>query len=258
MFDDQLNLLNEDEAKRLYWCKRHRYVRQQSFIEVEIKRSKEKVMRCRYCVELKEEQKKIAAVEWENHKKFVTDYYVRKILARESKIKLSESIPDEIIEAKRATLLLKNTIVDIQKPLLVCNKHGKLYVSDVNRSELTKTGKQRYRCKRCQKDQHTRHYEANKALYRLKQQQFRKEKPELVAAQRKRYRKKDSYKRIRTIQEKVWVRNLATHYVKKIIAKKHKGLLYSEVPAELVELQRLVMQLRREIKLKQSGENSNE
>lgn len=163
-------------------CRKHPYAKEKDFILVVVKKTGEPRLACSYCEYYKEIKKAGERKEWENHKKNLTDYYIRKIMIMNSKMKMTD-IPQELVDLKRAQLQLER----LATATFDCKKHGKLGFDDMIRAGYQSSGNPRYKCRRCMKDMHRSHYERNKEKYVIKQRIYRAENAEQVKEKKRLY-----------------------------------------------------------------------
>lgn len=256
-------------------CKYHLYANETDFVEVIIKTTGKKVMRCKYCERNKYENKKMRREELKKDKEELPDYYVMRTLRMgKSGLKVND-VPPALIEAKRAVMKIKNLQQKLEEPLKTCHKHGKLYQDDVIKSGKSQwTGEQQWKCKQCMKDMHKRNYELNKLKINLKAKHYRAENPEKVraiklASRRKQQDIENEKSRARwgkwenknpgKVQEmnarvkKIARAELNDSYIKQNIVKR-TGLKHDEIPQILVDAKRAVMMLKRQVKTKRDHE----
>lgn len=254
-----------------FQCKVHLRATKDDFIEIEVKRSKKKLVKCRFCVKALYEDKKIRKEEWEREKKEITPYYVRRILVMGKGKKLPmHEYPQELVETKQAIIRLKRmTEPDADESLSIlkiCAHHGELTRSQLTTSGKHENGKISYRCKACLKKAHAKHYEANKDKVLSKQYQYRAENSEKVKkCRRESARKREHLKRIyERERRRQWAllnpekekerrlrhaANLQDCYVKKVLT--NSGVLkHGDIPKEMIEAKRAIMLLRRQLKNK--------
>lgn len=273
---DQLNFLPEVEQsipkEKKINCKFHRWALRDDFIEVEVKKTGLKKLKCRFCQRFLEENKKQRQAENEKEKEKLTDWYVAKTLRRGKYGLKSSEIPQSLIEAKRAVIQVNNLVKQIEAPLKTCSKHGKLFREQVIKAGKSHSGKPAWKCKECMKDMHKKHYELNKAKVLAQHAIYRKENPEKVAQTKRNWcdKNKEKYLRMSRERYKRWEMNnpekanvasrnakkkavkvLADSYVKKSLVR-HTGLSTKDLPNNLVQAQRAIMMLNRGLKIQQN------
>lgn len=244
-------------------CRTHRWAnRQEDFIEVTIRKTGKKIIRCRYCEHEKIEQKKIRTVEWQKEKDDLTDYYVRKTLTTGKNAIRGQPVPEVLIEAQRAVIQLKRLKEKMDEPLKTCNAHGKLFQEDVIKAGNYKSGNPRWRCRKCMKDMHAKHYELHKAKVLIAHANYRKENPETVKQSKRKswlihkekYLEKENARRAKykalnpekyKAMENKRVHELHDSYVKKCITKRSSILKSADIPPSLVECARALLKLKR-------------
>lgn len=256
----------------LFFCKFHKWVcKQRDFIEVVIKKTGKKVWRCIYCEKMKAESKKLAKLDWKRHKDTLSDYYILTTFVRGNKMALPmNEYPQELIEAKRASLKLKRDIDKANEPLKTCNQHGKLFRDDVIKGGYLKSGDTIWRCKQCMKSIHAKNYELNKLKILKRLEQNRKFDPVKTRAIKRKSRLKhlDAERAKSRERFKIWaqrnpeanhakeakarakrVDELLPNYVKeKLIRGTH--LKTTDISPELMEASRAIMLLKRNIKIR--------
>jgi hypothetical protein len=264
-----LDPLTEEENitnRKNFRCNIHSWVtRPEQYIEVIIKKTGKKVLRCIHCERTKQENKQISTSFWHKEKEEITDLYVKTVL-RSGKNALKVDPPQSLIEAKRAVIQLKRVTDTLSQPLKKCTKHGKLYLDDVIKSGKSHNSEQVYKCKKCMKDLHDQHYKLNRTKVLLKQKKYRKENKETVAKikkeswqkHREKNHKKDNERRRRfkllnpekyRQREKIRSENLEDSYVRKKIIR-GTSLRREDIPASLIECTRALMLLNRNVKSK--------
>jgi|SRR5579859_2890537 len=264
-----------DITDKKKFCRYHKWVRDEDFIKVTAKSSGKEYDRCPVCERVKLENKKIHLADWEKEKKEVSDYYVRTVLKKEKRTKLKmDEFPYEMIQAKKAALMIRQAVKELQKPLKKCIRHGDLYEKDCIKSGKTKEGVQLWKCKECMKEYHAIHYDKNKEKINAKTKKYFADRPGLKTslnkAQRLRIRldpeKYEIYKTKTRERFKKWEEakpefalhrnkrykrlaraNLKHSYVRNILAK-DTNLRAADFPISLVETKRVCLQLKRGIK----------
>jgi hypothetical protein len=253
----------QEEVKKS--CSFHRWAnRDTDFIEVIIKKTGNKIVRCRHCETEKMENKKARLMEWKKEKENVTDYYVRKTLRTGKSGIKNQEIPQELIEAKRAIIQINNLKKKMEEPLKTCSEHGKLFREEVIRSGKYANGEQKWKCKRCMKEMHDKHYQLNKAKVLAAHAKYRKADPEKVKVCKQKSRLKHreiNLQKSRELWQKWEERNpeevkqakkkfiqdsrreLNDYYIKQSIVKR-TGLKSADVPQGLVEAKRAIMLLK--------------
>ncbi len=242
-----------------YRCKFHAFAKRNDFVIVLIKKTKTTVIRCGYCEREKDQNKRERTREWNREKEAVTPYYVKRCLVVGSKLKMSD-IPDELVEAKQAVTKLDR----MMKPIKRCTRHGQLYRDDVIKNGREKgSGKLRFKCRKCMKEQHAKHYELNKAKVLAYQKKYKEENLELVRESHRKSNKKYAHKyveqeraRARRADQKS-ARTLDDRYIKKQLVKKN-GLSMHDIPDSLIACKRAVMQLKRSIRVKTDQNRINQ
>lgn len=269
----QIEFLEKEKKNK---CVYHTYALPQDFIEIEIKKTGKKVIKCRFCVRVKEENKAQLKREWEKEKENLTDYYIRRLFVHSkgnSGMKLSmHEYPQELVELKRAILKVKRQAEKKEKPLKFCNKHGDLYEKDLIKAGKNASGTVRYKCKECQKIAHSDHYQRNKQKLLDKQLEWRKKNPEIRKEQQSRHRQKMTpeqreQERIRNKRyrekhndilaaksrnyKRKAIDTLSDYYVKKLLIEKKGGFKKQELTPELIDLKRQLVLLKRSVKTKE-------
>ncbi len=245
-------------------CKYHLWATPEHFIEMVIKKTGEKVMRCIICARHKREEKLKNQAAWVKEKENISDYYVRRTLALgKGSLKMGD-YPDELVQAKKAVIQLKRAVSDKLAPLKTCHTHGKLYQEDVIKSGKSRDGSQQWKCKKCMKEIHKKNYELNKLTISEKHKKYRTENKEQVKKikreswlkHREKYLKRENERRLRfkKLNPELYKQNdrkrvdeLSDSYVKKIIVNR-TSLKNADVPQPLVECMRVIIQLKRKIK----------
>lgn len=262
-------------TKVVEWCKYHYYATENDLIDITIKSSGKIVKRCRYCERMKLENKQIAQKDWQKHKDNLTDWYVRTLLTKGKGFKLHRmEYPQELVEAKRASIKLKRAVDKQNRPMKKCVTHGALYKDDVIKAGKNRSGEQCYKCKMCMKELHKKHYELNKTKVSLKHKEYREnnrdkrretkrlsrirnDTPKQRQATRERWErwKEKNPERASILKreiKKAAVKNLNDSYIKQQLLR-NTNLKSDEIPDILVDLKRTMMAIRRTIKRKNDG-----
>jgi hypothetical protein len=122
-----------------------------------------------------------------------------------------------------------------------CKKHGELYMDDLIKEGFNSKGQQNYRCKKCSKERRDNHYKKNRDKIMEKQRQYR--------TNNLRYRliHKDRLNEIHSKRKKMYLKTLHDVYIKKCMIGKSR-LRSKDIPQALVEIKRIVIQIKRKIK----------
>lgn len=250
-------------------CPFHRWITEAQLVDILIKKTGEIVKKCLHCEKYKLENKKIRQEDWKKEKENLTDYYIRRTFVAGQKYSIPmHEYPDSLVEAKRASLLLKRKTKKLMEPIKKCIHHGKLYIKDIIKSGISKSGAQQYKCKHCMQEMHKKHYELNKLKIRLTHQKYRAENKEKVKETKRKSRLKNIEKEQERSRER-WqkymlenpslarernrkykrkmVRELTDTYIKKSLTD-GTMLRYQDVPESLINAKRAVFMLRRGIK----------
>lgn len=255
----QLKMIEEDlsplSQKEQLNCKYHKYVMKEQFIDVVIKRTGKIVKKCPKCQAQIIENKKIMMMDWKKEKENVTDYYVRRMLSRGKNALGMHEYPENLVKAKAATIKLNQAIIKANEPLKKCHKHGDLYKNDVIKAGKYANDEIRYRCKKCMKELHARHYDLNKIKILHSHKKYTEANEEKVrkikreSNKKNRYKHKDRENLRKKLRERIHTKELSDRYVKKLLVKR-TGLSMSDVPDELIDCMRAVQKLKRNIKFK--------
>lgn len=258
--------------KRLQ-CKYHGWaIRPEDWIQTLIKKTGKTIIRCRYCERQKQDNKKISITQLEREKKELTDGYIIKTLRRGKdglkKVKTNE-IPSILIEAKRAVIRLKTTTQELQQPLKICAKHGKLFREDVIKGGKNRSGTDSWKCRQCMKDFHAKNYQMNKDLIIARHRSTRISHPEKTREiRRKSFLKKErEYKEKARLRWEAWekkypekakkrndnfkkksIETLSDSYVKQSLLRS-TGLKSENLPNNFIDAKRAIMMLKRGVKL---------
>jgi hypothetical protein len=153
-----------------------------------------------------------------------------------------------------------------------CIHHGPL-----TREQVNINGGNTFRCKKCRKISHIKHYETHKHEVKLKHKEYRDNNKEKVAASKREswLRHKHKYlekrqlhyrehyyhnyekERLRDNLRKTFQRQTLGDYYVKARLQKQTGISAKEIPDYLVELKRVSLTLRRSIKHKKQREKEN-
>lgn len=261
-----------------YICKYHKFATENSLIEVTIKKTGEVVKRCLHCEHDKRENKKIQTTEWNKEKENLTDYYIRRTLVVGTKNALPmKDYPDILVEAKRAVIKLKRKNDKLKEPIKKCSKHGNLYADDVIKAGKSRwTGEQKFKCKKCMKELHKKHYELNKIKVLSKHAKYRADNRAKIIIKHREDRQKNRIKYMsdnqradayfrhkfegqmlnKKYKDAKEVENLTDGYIRRKI-KYQTGLKKEDIPDVLIEAKRAVLLLRRGIKKKRDEEVFN-
>lgn len=260
--DSAQEVIEEKEKEKKPSCSFHRWAnRDTDFIEVTVKKTGIKIIRCRHCEADKMENKKARLIEWEKEKENVTDYYVKKTLRTGKTGIKSGEIPQELIEAKRALIQLNNLKKKMDEPLKTCSQHGKLFRDDVIRSGKYANGESKWKCKHCMKEMHHKHYQLNKAKVLVSHAKYRQENKEKVKTIKReswlkhkdKYLKKENERRLRFKQNNIEhyreidrkrVVELHDNYIKKCLTN-HSNIRREDIPDLLIDAKRAIMMLKR-------------
>jgi Zn-finger protein len=233
-------------------CRRHPWVTASRLIDVTIKKTGKIVKRCLHCEQEKLEIKKEKLQLWKNEKENITDYYLRRTMRISSKLEMHE-IPSELIEVKRAVIQLNRIKDELEKPLKICSFHGDLFRDGVIKNRTDRLGNAIWRCKKCLQIAHQKHYANNKKKVLEKTAEYREKNPEKtkqirnISAKkhRNKYRERENHRK--KLIERKYAIELSDRYVKKIIVKR-TNLSTKDIPPTLIEIQRVITMLKRNIK----------
>lgn len=270
-------IVEQKEEVKSFKCPKHSHFPQTILIDVLVKKTGKIVQRCLFCEKSKHENKKVKTVEWDNHKKNVTDEYVVKTLSMGKHGLKKELIPKELIEAKRAIIKLKNLTDELEKPLMTCRYHGDLFEGQTVRRGKNAAGEPTYRCKQCLSESHRKHYELHKAKVKLKHKEYRESHRQKVrrinTESRKRkvleailngksyetilhIKNKRSLKRNRPPDDKR-VREITDNYVKNNITKRF-NIRREDIPESMIQAKRALIQLSRMVRRQREDEFINQ
>lgn len=151
----------------------------------------------------------------------------------------------------------------------ICKVHGKLFEADLIKKGKLKSGNQAYRCRKCMKEMHRRHYEANREKVLGSIKKYREENRERVRTWKReydcKYRERDAEKK-RKRQRKLYYKQremLHDRYIRHLICKRSL-LRYGDITPSLVEMKRTLIIAKKYIKNSKtklslkSGENHDE
>jgi hypothetical protein len=259
------------------WCVYHPFIKESDLVDFYVRKTGQMIKKCRICIEKKEERRKKRQTDWQYEKDNLTDYYILRTFVAGNKYALPMSdYPKELINAKRASLLLKRETNRLDEPIKKCAYHGKLYEEDVVKAGKTKAGTTKYRCKKCLSDSHKKHYELHRLNIRLKQQQYKNENREKVkeikrkwrldnieterAKSRERWRKfsAENHKLEKERNAKAkrkMSRQLTDNYMKKLLTHR-TNLKYKDIPQSLIEAKRATMKIKRAIQSEEKPSSS--
>lgn len=151
-----------------------------------------------------------------------------------------------------------------------CPHHGDLLLDGVVRSGMRK-GIQVYKCKRCLKAAHAKHYQKNKSIIQAYQKTYRVEHAEKVREiKRKSYAKRSTYwlesqrrsrlkwkeknpEKYQLIKNLISTRHVTT--LKDSYVKRYMKTTLKDIPRQMIELKRVMIQLRRLIRATTSVTN---
>ena len=245
------NVLPEKEVKAKPLCYTHPWITEENLIEVLFKKNNQTKLRCMHCRRRVEENKLYNKKVWEVHKRELTDYYLRKVLSNNFKIRF-DLVPQELIDAKRAIIQLKRMVEKYEEPFMRCSSHGALYKDDVIKAGVT-YGKQRYKCRECMKELHKNHYELNKLKVQLKHKEYKEKDIEKWRNIKKESFKRNKHKYVERQKishanlSKKQAKELADRYIKRQLARS-ANLSHKDIPQEMIDCKRVLMQLKRGIK----------
>jgi ribosomal protein S21 len=279
MVEDRYGIMRQRVTfKTVHACKHHTWATENDIIDVVINKTKKTVKRCRFCENVKNHNKYERQKELETEKKNLTDYYLRKKLSRGSKLK-SHEIPQPLVEVQRVAMQISRLKEKMEAPLKKCNAHGKLYIDDVIKSGISKAGTQQYKCRKCMKEMHKRHYEMNKLLVKGKHKKYRDENKEKIALIKKKSRIKNKFKWLeesklidsyvrhsmelsrkknarKNHKKQQETENLSDDYIRKLLTKR-SSLKMNEIPQEMIECKKVLVQLRRGVQKKRDEQIYN-
>jgi hypothetical protein len=214
------------------------------------------------------ENKKERQEDWRREKENITDYYVRRTLVMGTKTPLPmQDYPQILIEAKRSVIKLKRAADKMNEPIKECAKHGKLYREDVIKAGKDRGGEIKYRCKKCMKELHERHYALHKTKVLLQHKKYKDANKEKVRQMislsaknhRHKYRVRENERK--RLFDREATRELKDRCIKKLLVKR-TGLSMRDIPPDLIEVMRAVQLLKRGIKSqilkKKIGDKSND
>jgi hypothetical protein len=154
----------------------------------------------------------------------------------------------------------------------ICHKHGALTIEQVNKNGKDKIGIQLYKCKKCKADSYFNHYlkhkdqiyektkewrlknpERKRELNRIWAAKFRESNPGEATACKNAYDKAhhDKHRARRAKWSRKQVEEIGDKYIKDLLSR-GSGLKWDEIPSELVDLKKAVLQLKRLIKRRKS------
>lgn len=133
-----------------------------------------------------------------------------------------------------------------------CKTHGELLEAQLNKCGI-KNGNQRYKCKICAKAIRDKNYQKNKEKTLKKQADWRKNNKEKITEIKKlSYHKNKNNDNQKTRRKKYWahgVGSLTDTYVRGLMHR-DSNLNMRDIPDELVELKRVILKIKRQIKEK--------
>jgi len=255
MVEDRYGIMRQRVTQKVVGvCKHHGYAKEEDLVDVTIKKTGKIVKRCKFCERDKFENKKVYTEDWKREKESLSDYYVRRTLVHGTKNALPmQDYPEILVEAKRAVIKLKRQTEIIKQPIKECSKHGKLYREDVIKAGKERSGNQKYKCKKCMKELHAKHYELHKVKVKLAHEQYKNKNKTQVAKSKAESYKKNKHKYLarenerKRIYDREATKLLKDRCIKKLLVKR-TGLSMSDVPQELIETMRAVQLLKRGIK----------
>lgn len=134
-----------------------------------------------------------------------------------------------------------------------CKKHGDLTEKDIIKKGKLQSGRQAYRCKRCQQELHKSNYQSNKEKIVEKVKKYRADNVEKVIEWKRDYfeKNKERYReRKRENDKNLYAKSreeLSDRYIKNLIIRRSE-LKFNDVPNEFVELKRSLYKLKTGIK----------
>jgi transposase-like protein len=135
-----------------------------------------------------------------------------------------------------------------------CPKHGKLSASDLIKKGKLASGKQAFRCKKCQKELHAANYKKNKTKINAKAKKYKQDHVELAREWRNAYyaKTKDKNRENKRTSDRKSnrkrVEEMSDTYMKHLIQKETK-LAYGTIPESLINLKRSLVMVRKRISL---------
>lgn len=192
------------------------------------------------------EQKKL---ERKKHVDELSDDYVKELLKAQFKSDI-DALPKEILDVKRVIVLIKREQKRLKKAVKHCQKHGKLSLSQVNKSRINKSGNYNYKCKICQRELHAQNYERKKNDVLARQREYKQKNPEKVKRMKAESWQKNKHKWKKKDREKENLRRqletlqLHDSHIKRLIRKRKKNI--GVITTEMIDEKRKQVMIKRQ------------
>jgi len=138
-----------------------------------------------------------------------------------------------------------------------CPTHGLQPLDCYIKAGKRANGEVRYRCKKCMKEAHRKHYVQNKEAVREKQKEYRAKNIEKIRQGKREWAKKhrereklrkriawEVHREKKLSRDQIGRETLSDWYVRSLLAKR-SPLKFTDFPDEVVELKREILKLKR-------------
>lgn len=134
---------------------------------------------------------------------------------------------------------------------MICKEHGELTEEKIKIS--TTRGKKYMKCRACENVRARAYHLKNKEKRNEKAKQYYEKNKEMITAKRKAKPqtiiRKYAYPDYTRDKQNQYRQELNDTYIKKLIKNDDKNISHDDIPAELVDLKRSVVQMKRTIKM---------